>query len=56
MIYGVYRLDIRTKPGWFLMNTYNNLKDAWLYCDMLNADTGLVHSVFEMEGVNAEPS
>ena len=47
MRYGVYRLDIRTRPGWFKMSTYDNERDALIYCDMLNTDTGLVHRVFE---------
>ena len=49
MRYGVYRLDIRTRPGWLLMSKYDDLKSAWIYCEMLNTDTGLRHAVFEME-------
>lgn len=47
MSYIVCRLDIRTKPGWFRMSTHDNERDALIYCDMLNTDTGLVHAVFE---------
>lgn len=47
--YGVYRLDIYNSPGWFILNTYNNLKDALIYCDMLNQDTDLIHKVFEVD-------
>lgn len=49
MKWGVFRLDIRTKPGWFLMQRYEDLKSAWQYSDILNADTGLVHAVFALE-------
>ena len=49
MRYGVYRLDIRTRPGWLLMSQYDDLKSAWIYCEMMNTDTGLRHAVFEME-------
>ena len=45
-IYGVFRLDIYHKPGWFLMNSYKEEQDADIYCDMLNADTNMVHRVF----------
>lgn len=45
--YGVYRLDIHTKPGWFLMHSYDNERDAYIYCDMMNTDTNMVHRVFE---------
>jgi hypothetical protein len=45
--YGVYRLDINKAPGWFLMQYYDNVKDADLYCLMLTQDTGMVHKVFE---------
>lgn len=45
--YGVYRLDIRTRPGWFLMQSYDNYRDAFIYCDMMNTDTNMVHKVFE---------
>lgn len=44
--YGVYRLDIRTPPGWFVLQTYDNEQDANIYCDMLNNDTNMVHRVF----------
>ena len=44
--WGVYRLDINKAPGWLLMQSYSNEKDANLYCLMLNQDTGLVHRVF----------
>jgi hypothetical protein len=47
--WGVYRLDIRTKPGWFRMNTYTDLRSALIYCEMLNTDTNMVHAVFEEE-------
>jgi hypothetical protein len=50
--FGVYRLDIYHAPGWFLMNTYADERDADIYCDMLNRDTGLVHRVFEEENNN----
>lgn len=49
MRWGVFRLDIYHKPGWMLMNKYDDLKSAWIYCEMLKTDTGLVHAVFEME-------
>ena len=49
MKYGVFRLDTYSKPGWFLMNKYDNLRDAVIYADMLNTDTGLRHAVFELE-------
>jgi hypothetical protein len=49
MKYGVYRLDIYTRPGWFLINSYDNVSDAILYCDMLNKDTEIPHMVFEMD-------
>lgn len=45
--WGVYRLDIYKAPGWFLMQSYDNLRDAEIYCTMLNQDTGLIHKVFE---------
>jgi hypothetical protein len=45
-IYGVFRLDIYHKPGWFLIQSYNNQLDADIYCDMLNLDTNMVHRVF----------
>lgn len=45
--YGVFRLDIRTRPGWFLMQYYDNERDAHIYCDMLTTDTKMVHAVFE---------
>lgn len=54
MKWGVFRLDIRTKPGWLLMNKYDDLKSAWIYCEMLKTDTRLVHAVFEMEEGDAE--
>lgn len=44
--YGVYRLDIRTSPGWFLLQSYDNEQSAQIYCDMLNQDTNMVHRVF----------
>jgi len=47
--YGVYRLDINRAPGWFLMQSYDNEKDADLYCLMLTQDTGMVHRVFEVD-------
>lgn len=50
--YGVFRLDIRTPPGWFLMNSYNNQRDADIYCDMMNLDTNMVHRVFIFEDIS----
>lgn len=47
MRYIVCRLDIRTRPGWFRMQSYDNERDALIYCDMLNTDTNMVHKVFE---------
>lgn len=44
--FGVYRLDIYNRPGWFLMNTYADERDADIYCDMLNRDTNIIHRVF----------
>jgi hypothetical protein len=44
--FGVYRLDIYHAPGWFLMNTYADERDADIYCDMLNSDTNMIHRVF----------
>jgi hypothetical protein len=49
--FGVYRLDIYHAPGWFLMQTYNNIQDAIIYCDMMNTDTSIVHRVFEEDCV-----
>jgi hypothetical protein len=54
MKWGVYRLDIYHKPGWMLMQSYDNLRDAWIYADMLNTDTNLVHAVFEEDEGDAE--
>lgn len=48
--YGVYRLDIHRPPGWFVLQTYNNERDAQIYCDMLNQDTNMVHRVFMEDG------
>jgi hypothetical protein len=47
MRYGVYRLDVYRAPGWFLVQSYTDLRDAEIYCDMLNTDTNMVHKVFE---------
>lgn len=47
--YGVYRLDIHKAPGWFLIQWYNDVRDADIYCAMLNQDTGMVHRVFEVD-------
>lgn len=47
--YGVYRLDIYNAPGWFRIKTYEDLRDAEIYCDMLNTDTNMIHRVFEEE-------
>jgi hypothetical protein len=50
--YGVFRLDIYHKPGWFLMQTYENERDADIYCDMMNLDTNIIHRVFIFEDDN----
>lgn len=42
----VARLNIYLKPGWFDMKSYDNERDAIIYCEMLNSDTGLIHRVF----------
>lgn len=47
--YGVYRLDINRAPGWFLVQSYKDVRDADIYCDMLNQGTGMVHRVFEVD-------
>jgi hypothetical protein len=47
--YGVFRLDIHKKPGWFLVKSYNNENDADIYCDMLNLDTNMIHRVYMFE-------
>lgn len=45
----VARLDIYHAPGWFTMQEYDNYQDAYIYCDMLNNDTNMVHRVFVEE-------
>lgn len=45
--WGVYRLDIYNRPGWFLIQLYDNYVDADIYCLMLNQDTGIIHKVFQ---------
>lgn len=47
--YVVARLDIYHAPGWFDMQTYDNEKDANIYCDMMNNDTNMIHRVFIKE-------
>lgn len=47
--YGVYRLDIHKAPGWFLVQGYTDVRDADIYCAMLNQDTGMIHRVFEVD-------
>lgn len=50
--YGVFRLDIYHKPGWFRVQVFDNERDADIYCDMLNLDTNMIHSVFYFEEEN----
>lgn len=47
--YVVARLDIYHAPGWFDLQTYDNERDADIYCDMMNTDTNMVHRVFIVE-------
>lgn len=47
--YVVARLDIYHSPGWFDLQTYDNERDAVIYCDMLNTDTSMIHRVFIVE-------
>lgn len=53
-IYGVFRLDIHNKPGWFLIQSYKDENDAVIHCDMLNQDTNMYHEVFYYEDTNDE--
>lgn len=55
MRYGVYRLDIHTRPGWFRMQSYENFRDAFIYCDMMNTDTNMVHAIFEEDEDEFDP-
>lgn len=45
----VARLDIYNAPGWFDLQTYDNERDADIYCDMMNTDTNMIHRVFIVE-------
>jgi hypothetical protein len=47
--FGIFRLDIRNSPGWFLVKEYDNEKDAEIYCEILNEDTNMCHYVFFYE-------
>jgi hypothetical protein len=47
--YVVARLDIYHAPGWFDLQSYDNERDADIYCDMMNTDTNMVHRVFIVE-------
>ena len=47
--YVVARLDIYYAPGWFDLQTYDNERDALIYCDMMNTDTNMIHRVFISE-------
>lgn len=47
--YGVFRLDIHKKPGWFRVQVFDNENDADIYCTMLNQDTNLIHRVYFFE-------
>ena len=45
----VARLDIYNAPGLFDLQTYDNERDALIYCDMMNTDTNMIHRVFISE-------
>jgi hypothetical protein len=42
----VARLNIYKSPGWFDIQSFDNLRDADIYCLMLNQDTEMIHRVF----------
>lgn len=44
--YFVARLNIYKSPGWFDIQSFDNLRDADIYCLMLNQDTDMIHRVF----------
>lgn len=45
----VARVSLYDKAGWVDIHEYDNEQDAWIYCNMLNADTTMFHSVFEVD-------
>lgn len=42
----VARLNIYKSPGWFDIQSFDNVRDADIYCLMLNQDTDMIHKVF----------
>lgn len=42
----VARLNIYKSPGWFDIQSFDNVHDADIYCLMLNQDTDMIHKVF----------